>query len=463
MDSSNEVPDLFQVDVFKLGGHAIFNHLDKIIKIIKSDKKSKVLVISAIGEVTDLMEKLINFTKKKEIAQTIRNIKNIYISLIEDNIQKPTTKQFLLTEVDMVFGKIMEKMHKALSGRLEDSDKSYFLTRGEHLTAFILERILSEKGLSIQFIEAETIIATEDVYMDAPINYRKTNKNIRDKILPQLKKGNIVILAGLTGYNTKKLVTYLGINSGDITAAVIARGLNKRVSKVTVTFIKNTMGWQSADRKMVENPKNIEYITLEEASKALKLGYELVHSESIENLLEQKIKVKMFGTINDSETNIVESRKDAKDAPIVSIVGREIYFLVIKNNYDKGYGYSRLINEVIEKYKGSISYEGGVITSIAKTVTFEDLNGSKLDIVIRHLKEELAENAKSVSIEEKSEVHIVGTGICSKPGILISSIQILCSHGIKCFACQAEDTVISIIIPKRKKKQAITLLHDTFF
>lgn len=452
-----------EIDVFKLGGRAIAKHPDIIINVITNNQYPKVIIVSSIGQTAEIVEQLVKCSNPAA-SEYIKSIFEIYAEFIKKYISNKESKNYLETQARITIGKIAQRI--AEKGKLEPIDKSYILTRGECLSALIIEQIFIENNLDAEVIRAEDIIATKGSFLNASIDEATTKENILQEILPKISRDKAIIIPGLTGYNKRfarltkeKLVTYLGVDSGDITASVMATSLAGPLRKISVHFVKNTKGWQNADRSIVKNSINAPYITVEEISKAIG-RHRLIHPKAIRNLLQHGIKTEMIGTVNNSTTRIVATRPNILEMPIIVVVGKEENVITLDNSQDPGPGYLEKIDKIIKKHGGSIDYEGGIGNTIIRSVDFNgDLKKENLD----SLKKDLSKIVDRIDITKRSIIYLIGAGLKKDKKIISRAIDILIDNNINFIDQQSDGISLDFIIPRGQKKQAIQTLHKLFF
>lgn len=446
---------LYNVRVLKVGGTCLASgeKIDRVLDIIEPHHGPQILVVSAINNTTKMIERTLSGSVQHRLLKFHQDIINYFI-----NDEKE--KQNLLEDVKIVIGEIYNRINT----------DAYILTRGEYLSAIIMNGILRAKRISSGVIKAGKVIKTESISTNAHIDERMTRKQFEKEVVDRLKPGKVIIIPGFTGSDSKGNTTCLGENSSDLTAAILAKMVKDFANIASLDFIKDTKGWQGADQRMVKNPKNIPLITVEEASKVLGWGQPILHPESLRGVLEKGIRVRIIGILDNAKTTITKgSRNDISKNPIVAIAGRNVSFLEIRNEYEPEKGYSERIDRIIRRYDGSISYEGGDPNSIIRSFVIKiKENGKKKNSEIRnrkinHINQEIKEIADSVDLSEEAEVHIIGKGIYNNPAIIVRAIIRLEKSGIKHRHCQTGHASISFIVHKSRRKAAIQALHQEFF
>ena len=240
-------------EVHKFGGASI-GSLDRIkntIDIIKSFRSdSKIIIFSAMGKVTNMLEEIIISSYKGEIFfNQFEKLKNYHYGLIDKFYLQ---ERDLLSEIDLLF----EELKKTLKNK-SDNYQLYYdqnVVYGELISTKIMSVLLNLENFDNQLIDARDIIMTDDNYCNAKINWTKTNR----KINKYFNKKNI-ITQGFIGSNGNYSTT-LGREGSDFTAAIISYCLE--IKKLTIW--KDVPGLMNCDPKIFKNSIQFKEVPYDE-------------------------------------------------------------------------------------------------------------------------------------------------------------------------------------------------------
>jgi aspartate kinase len=300
------------VKVLKFGGASIkdVDSIKNVVSIIQSFKNQKlVIVFSAIANVTNMLEKVVDEYVKKDSDPffTLNKIKefhhNILINLFEKEHIIFDTINNLFLEVEWV---LEEEYNNEYSYNYDQ-----IVSIGELLSTNILSAYLNLNNFSNNLIDARDFIKTNNQYQSAKINWLLTEKYVREKVIDFP-----VITQGFIGCTSENFTTTLGREGSDFTAAVLANILDAE----NVIIWKDVDGVLNADPRYFSDTKLIKQLSFTDAIELAYYGAKVIHPKTIQPLKEKKIPlyVKSFKKINKSGTVInSESCKNRKPSYIV--------------------------------------------------------------------------------------------------------------------------------------------------
>lgn len=161
---------------------------------------------------------------------------------------------------------------------------------GEQITIAKLSMCLRKLGYdSVSFLGWQVPIITDSNYTDANILKIKTNNIVRE-----LKKGNIVIVAGFQGVDRYNNITTLGRGGSDTTAIALAAALNAEKCEL----FKDVDGVYSNDPKKYQNATIFKKISYDKMLELSNNGAKVLQNKSVEIAKQNKIKVLVRSIMN---------------------------------------------------------------------------------------------------------------------------------------------------------------------
>ncbi len=297
--------------VFKFGGASVKNAdaVRGLAKILDSYNENLVVVVSAMGKTTDLLETLVKaYFEKEEVKWEIfEEFKNFHTAVCrqlcnEKNIPAGVLKQFAELE---------RKLNKAPS---LDYNFEYdqIVCFGELVSTCIVSAFLNSAGKTNQWVDARSVIRTDDLYRDANINWELTEEFCRSAFT--FNGHQLYITQGFIGSTPANLTTTLGREGSDYTAAIIGNVLNAE----SVTFWKDVPGVLSADPKKMEKTTKIDALSYREAVEMTHSGAKIIHPKTMKPLHNKGIPlyVKSFLEPENQGTVIHEIRGRIQHPPI---------------------------------------------------------------------------------------------------------------------------------------------------
>lgn len=169
---------------------------------------------------------------------------------------------------------------KLLKEAFEITDKpnlrelDMLLTTGEQITISKLSIYLNSLGYkAISFTGWQVPIKTNDNSNNADIIKINTNR-----ILKELNKNKIVIVAGFQGINEVGDITTLGRGGSDTTAVALAAALKAKRCDIYT----DVEGVYNKDPKKYKNAKKLDFITYEDMESLSNSGAKVLHNKCVE-------------------------------------------------------------------------------------------------------------------------------------------------------------------------------------
>ena len=153
-------------------------------------------------------------------------------------------------------------------------EQDMLITAGERISMSLLAMALYENKVdAVSFTGSQSGIITTSDHFDARI------LEIRpERIVENLNKNKVVIVAGFQGVSREREVTTLGRGGSDTTAVALAVALKSDA----VEFYKDVEGVFSADPKLVFDAEKLENITYDQAISLVKTGAKVLDLRCLE-------------------------------------------------------------------------------------------------------------------------------------------------------------------------------------
>jgi len=395
--------------VMKFGGTSVSNAekvrrvADRIIEAKKSGK-SVVVTVSAMGDTTDRL-----------------------IDLAVEITDDPSRR-----EMDML------------------------LSTGEQVSIAVLSMAIHAKGYScVSLTGNQAGIYTDDVHSNAKILDIKA-----DRVLKELKKDNIVIIAGFQGINTIGDITTLGRGGSDTTAVAIAAALKANYCEIYT----DVDGVYSTDPNLVEKAVKMHSISYDEMLELASSGAKVLHLRAVEFAKKHNVTIHVRSSFNSNEgtwvmdENKIDSRMEKPLITGVTYDKNQIKMSIFELEDKPGeaaalFGKFAENNINIDLIVQNVSEKG--IAAISLTIKNEDLAMAKK--VLEELRQ------KHVEIDaDIAKVSIVGSGMQTHPGVAARMFKILADNGINIEMISTSPIRIPCVIRKSKVKEAVKSIHNGF-
>ena len=448
--------------VYKFGGTSMKNAdaLEQVGNlVINSDAENLIVVVSAMGGMTDA---LLQFSETQD-SKLIEDIQSLYIETTDSLVKNVSSRLSLIEAFKEDIQAIREiaklKDHASLS--IEENE---ILGFGEIWTSKLLHAYLSALG------ETETswlnpmdflIIQNED--MGANVNWSKSKEAFTQAI--QDKSGK-VIMGGFIASDIEGKSTNLGRNGSDYSASILG-SLSEAQS---VTIWTDVDGVLTGDPRVVNQARMIEQMTYDEAIELSYFGAEVIHPKTMAPLMHKEIPLYIRNTFNPESlgTSINSQQKNTRAVKGISTI-KDIALLNLEGTGMIGVpGIVNRLGKVLQQANISIVLisQASSEHSICFAVRSKDAR-SAADVIKQEFKDDFKnENLSAIQIEEDCSIlAIVGSGMTGTKGIaarFFNAIS-LSKTNVIAIAQGSSEKNISIVIKSKDMNHATSFVHDAFF
>ncbi len=263
--------------VFKFGGASVHDSaaVYNVAQILKQQSGKLVVVVSAMGKVTDLLETLVraHFDKKDEKSAIFQQFRNFHLQICEALFGPGAIPAGVLS----LFNELESKLNKTPS---LDYNFEYdqVVSFGELVSTRIVSEYLNSAGIKNLWVDVRNCIRTDDVFRDASVDWSLTEELSQEVF--SFKDNDLYITQGFIGSTTSNLTTTLGREGSDFTAAILGNVLNAE----NVTFWKDVPGVLSADPKKSAVTEQINTLSYREAVEMTHSGAKIIHPKTMKPL-----------------------------------------------------------------------------------------------------------------------------------------------------------------------------------
>jgi len=349
-------------------------------------------------------------------------------------------------------GKTTDELIKAayqVSPHPNRRELDMLLTTGERISMSLMSMALSDLGApAISFTGSQAGVMTDESHSSARI------LDVRPaRVLEELGRGRIVVLAGFQGVNPRtKEITTLGRGGSDTTAVAMAAALKAERCEI----IKEVDGICSADPRIVANAKPLRRLDFASLSEMCFWGAKVLHFRSVELAQSQNVPLflRKWGN-SEHSTRVVRKVVGMETGKVVAVnsMARIEHVEIASTNLSHGF----------EKFAQHLKQNGlswpQVLVSAftaGKTRIMMTCESETLDTLLRTL-----ERSKDLRKEREalSSVSLTCFGGVSSD-LPFQAMQILQSHGIVVDKYIQSPHSINFFVPVETREAAVTALHS---
>src|SRR5690606_35524652 len=185
--------------VYKFGGASIASpeRMRNLLPIIKHSKKPLLLVVSAIGKVTNALEAIVFSAVSNQMEDALEKLHQLeeMHNAYAQNILSPAGWEQVQQKLNELYTEIQWALDDAA---LQSREFIYdqVVCVGELLSTTIFQAFLKEQQCRSQWVDVRDIIKTDAHFGDPDVDWNTTQHQVERIVLPALQKEDIVVTQG---------------------------------------------------------------------------------------------------------------------------------------------------------------------------------------------------------------------------------------------------------------------------
>lgn len=322
------------MQVYKFGGASIATpeRMKALMPIIKEAGQPVVLVVSAMGKMTNALEKIAEAAccdRKEEAHEMVHVLEEQHVNYLQELLLPENHKQ-ALEVLNIYFTELQWAVDDASNDKY-DYSYDQIVCIGELLSTRIFSFYLQQEGCNQAWVDVRDVVRTDDTWRDARVDWEISSRQATQVMQPLLDQGKIIITQGFIGTTADNASVTLGREGSDYTAAMLAAWLNAS----GVTIWKDVEGLQNADPKLFPNTVKIEAITYHEVIEMAFYGAQVIHPKTIKPLQNAGIPlyVKCFLDKNLKGTTIMQDVDNIFYPPLIILKQQQILLQVTTRDF----------------------------------------------------------------------------------------------------------------------------------
>ncbi len=305
--------------VFKFGGASV-NSIERIRNlgdILRFFPKEKILiVISAMGKMTNALEKVVAAFFQKQTEESIR----LFQQVKEEHMKIAKALlpiNFAAAEIQLrdFFTEVEWLLHDK---PVREFDYYYdqVVCVGELLSTAIVSAYLNETGIANKWMDVRDLFRTDDNFRDANIDWDFTEARIKNELLPLFNENRLILTQGFIGSTDENESTTLGREGSDYSAAVFANMLDAE----SQTIWKDVEGVMNADPKIFPDAQLIGELNYDEVIEMAYYGAQVIHPKTIKPLQNKSIPLYVKCFLDKDLPGTVIHQKQIPDLPPIIVL-----------------------------------------------------------------------------------------------------------------------------------------------
>jgi aspartate kinase len=331
------------------------------------------------------------------------------------------------------------------------------ISTGEQVSVALFSITVQSLGYkAVSLLGHQVRIITDNAYGRARISEIDTRR-----IMEEIRKDRIVVVAGFQGQDEQGNITTLGRGGSDTTAVAVAAALKAQVCEIYT----DVEGVFTTDPNICPKARKLKKISYEEMLEMASLGAKVLEIRSVEFAKKYKVPVHVRSTFTHKEGTMVVPEDKSMEKILVSGItyNKNEARITITKVPDKPGTASKIftpISEagvVVDMIIQNTSAEG--LTDLTFTVPKNDFKKT-MTIVKKVAKEIKAEQV--LGDENIAKVSIIGLGMRNHAGVATTMFSALAKEGINIMMISTSEIKISCVIDEKYTELAVRTLHSAF-
>ncbi|HVD96663.1 MAG TPA: bifunctional aspartate kinase/homoserine dehydrogenase I [Cytophagaceae bacterium] len=457
--------------VLKFGGTSVgsVEAMRNVAEILLQNKKEKnqfAVVFSAMSGITNL---LIETGKKASVSDisykdTLKTIEQKHITTVKSLIDVKVQSR-VVAYIKTLTNELEDLLHgvyllKELSPRTSDLIVSF----GERFSTYIMAEFINQSGLACEMLDARKLVQTNDEFGYAKVNFKATDKNIKDYFKD---KKLAQIITGFIASTEKGETTTLGRGGSDYTASIFGAALDADIIEIWT----DVDGMMTADPRKVKQAFTLPAISYVEAMEISHFGAKVIYPPTLQPAFNKKIPIAIRNTFNASFPGTIISEKTTNDSFMIKGVSsiENISLLTLQGSGLQGVsGVSARLFSSLAKQRTNVILitQASSEYSICFAIDAKETKRAKEAIEEEFAPEMAAKKIDKVVVKENlSIVAIVGDNMKNTPGISGKLFAALGKNNINVIAIAqgSSELNLSVVIEQVNISKALNALHESFF
>jgi aspartate kinase len=444
------------LNVAKFGGTSVANFaaMQNCANIVKSNNKTKVVVVSASAGVTNLLVDIAHTAMTTEqVLAKVAQISDIQFAILNalDNSQDVSDKLAELLDSLKELALHEELLHRP---DLKDA----LLSHGERLSSLLFSAVLKQNGLNAGNFDVRKVLRTDNEFGQAVPQLDEIRQLSQTLLLPELAS-KVLVTQGFIGSDPDGNTTTLGRGGSDFTAALLAEALDAETCEIWTDVI----GVYTTDPRITAAARPLPELSFEEAAEMATFGAKVLHPATMEPALRRNIKV-FVGSSKEPEKGGTWIVRDCTTEPSYRAITRRKDQVMVTVKTPKmmfAQGFLQKVFTIIAQHKLSVDL---VTTSeISVSFTLDNPPNSVLQRLNRETIEELSQFCNVLVEENYDLVTVVGNNMHSAAGVSSKIFAAISDYNLRLICYGANPHNMSFLVGNNDSTDVVNVLHKALF
>ena len=320
------------------------------------------------------------------------------------------------------------------------------------------------KGITARQLDASQFVITDDFYQSANVQWRETQANIEERLLPLLNDGITPVITGFIGQTREGVMTTLGRGGSDYSGAIFAAATDSD----ELVIWTDVDGVMTTDPRIDNRARVLPYVSYQEVGELAFYGAKVLHPKTVQPILNKNIPMRVCNTFNPNFEGTLIGPNGQPSATIVKAVTsvRNVGLVTVGGRGMIG------VPGIAGRAFLATADAGANILMISQAsseqsfcfVVMDDKSHEVKAALEQTFEQEIAQrNIERIDLMEDIVIlTVVGAGMRGTPGISGRIFTLMGDHGINVVAIAqgASECSISFVVDEENMERAVIALHE---
>ena len=434
--------------VLKFGGTSVGSEasIRNVKNIILAEKEPKVLVLSAMSGITNMLVSFSEASRNKDhkaaealLSEIDQKHLHLISGLLKDKNNLQICQKYIQHQLNELKNLFEQHWNEEIDARI--------ITTGEQMLTNIFTSFLSENNISNTLLDAREFMQVDNLENPDTAEVGV----LLEEYLKTLPQSTIYITQGFVRKDKYGKIATLKRGGSDYSATIIGAALQVN----SVEIWTDISGIHNNDPRYVEGTHAVAQLSFEEAAELAYFGAKILHPQTISPVIGKDIPVYLKNTFTpEAEGTCISSKHHEKGLKAISAKDEITAIKIKSNRMLMAHGFLKKIFEVFDTYETSIDM---ITTSeIAISLTIDDVRN--LDLIIEELRE-----FGEISVDTNhSIICVVGEGLIEDRGTS-RLFEILKDIPVRMISYGGSNNNISLLVDTQNKIEALKILNEKLF
>jgi aspartate kinase len=283
--------------VMKFGGSSVATAaaLRRVASIVGAERRPRVVVVSALGGVTDALLGLAARAAAGDEAAAHRALQQLRVrhASLAGAVRDNANREALLASLDAGWRDVATLVGAAaLLKDCPPAAADAIVAHGELASSLLVAAILKDAGEPAEWVDARSVIVTDARHQQASPCADETADRLSRRVRPLVDRGAVPVLGGFIGATAEGVTSTLGRGGSDLSASLVGACLGA----TEIQIWTDVDGMLTADPRVFGRARAVDRLSFDEASALARFGAKVLHPSTVRPAVLAAIPVRILNS-----------------------------------------------------------------------------------------------------------------------------------------------------------------------